>query len=539
MPQTYVPQRSQPPQPPVVPVQVLLQKLLGSTFLLVLLIAVLLFLFQGMIIVGDGKMAVLIKKTGLSKTEKVGQSGLQVSPIIASSAEYKGIQPDPLGEGWHFRNPYTWDFEIHRQTQIGEDSLGVLVRLFGSPLDYEKSQVIAEQDQIGLVREVLKPGNYLINPYAYTVEIHPAIKVPDGHRGVVTLMAGKMPQNPNSFLVAEGERGVSPQTLPPGTYYENPYEKLITPVDVRSHRFDMSDKEKITFPSFDGFFITMEGNIEWRIDSTRVAEVYMKYKDERDIIPCIVEKIIMPNARALIRIDGSKHPAKDFIAGETREKLQEQFFTGLKIICEKEGIQIMSARIARCTPPDEICNPIQAREIAIREREKYLQESEREKEQIVLQMEASRRDFEVRKTKAETEVSVAKMNAMREKEVAIIQQKQNLEVARKKLEAVKNEAAAILARANAEADVVRMQNKAEATAILDARTAFGSGKNYANFLIQEKVANSIEYILANTDSPFLEVFRQMQNTLQEQGMRSLKEQKAGEANQADTKGDRK
>jgi regulator of protease activity HflC (stomatin/prohibitin superfamily) len=492
----------------------LLQKLLGSGLVLILLFVVLVFLFQCMIIVGDGKMAVLIKKTGKTWNDKIGQSGLLVSPIIAPSEEYKGIQPKPLGEGWHFRNPYTWDHEIHPQTQIAEGSMGVLIRLSGKPLDYEKSQVIGEQDQIGIVREVLKPGNYLLNPYEYTVEIHPAIKVPDGHRGVVTLMAGKMPKNPNAFLVEKNERGVSRETLPPGTYYENPYEKLITPVDLRSHRFDMSDKEKISFPSFDGFFITMEGNIEWRIDSTRVAEVYMKYKDERDLIPCIVEKTIMPNARALIRIDGSKHPAKDFIAGETREKLQEQFYSGLKVVCEKEGIQIMSARIARCTPPDEICNPIQAREIAIREREKYSQECDREKEQIVLQMETARRDFEVRKTKAETEVSVSKMNAMREKEVAIIQQQQQLEVAKKRLEAAKNEAAAILARATAEADVVRMQNKAEATAILDARTAFGTGKEYANFLILEKVASSIEYILANTDSPFLEVFRQMQNTLQ-------------------------
>ena len=57
-------------------------------------------------------------------------------------------------------------------------------------------------------------------------------------------MSGREPTNPNEFLVEPGERGIQKHTLPPGTYYPNPYEQNITSIDIRSHRFDMM-KERV------------------------------------------------------------------------------------------------------------------------------------------------------------------------------------------------------------------------------------------------------------------------------------------------------
>ncbi len=609
-----------------------------SRYLAIIIIVILMFfLSKGIILVNEGETAVLIKKTGKDLTnfdiEKGEYRYLLSCPTIAPSEEYKGIQEKTLAEGWHVYNPYTWDYEIIPQVKITGNEVGVMVRLFGKPMDTKNYQVLAEDGEMGIMRRVLMPGQHLINKYAYKVIKCPAVFVPQGHRGVVTnlaapvsshiefylgdikngidliiklasgkevihkylfdlmdkefqtkaksyksgdilgvsekkllleqlnkLVLGKKSiynaeafQNAklfpdtilflkeknltqeqlvqlnrwliadvfpheldrSSFLVNENERGVWQDTLAPGTYYFNPFEKSVMPVDIRSHIFEMNDLQgedyNVTFPSLDGFTISMEGNIEWCIDQDRAAEVLVKYKDHRDIVKCVEEKIILPNARAFIRIEGSKYKASDFISGLTREKFQESFHANLLLSCKHEGIIIKAARVTKCTPPDAICDPIQQREIAIRDRQKYDQEMDREREQIKLQMEGARKDFEVRSTRAQTTVEVNKTNASREREVAIIGMTRKVEVAKKRLEAAQNEAQAIILTAKAEADVVRMQNKAEASGIAEARQAFQSGRNYANFLMMKKVSGALEYILANTDSPFINVFQNLEN----------------------------
>ena len=104
-------------------------------------------------------------------------------------------------------------------------------------------QVLAQPGQKGILREVLKPGRYPYNPYAETIELHDPVTIPAGFRGVVTLLAGPLPKDPNVFLVEEGERGVQTKTLEPGTYYLNPVRDAgqhgrlpLPPVQPRSGR---------------------------------------------------------------------------------------------------------------------------------------------------------------------------------------------------------------------------------------------------------------------------------------------------------------
>jgi len=606
---------------------------------ILIVIAFCIFLSRGIILVKEGQMAVLIKKTGKDLTNYNSSTNsynyLLSCPIISPGPEYKGIQEKALPEGWHFYNPYVWDYKIMSQTHISKGEVGIKVRLFGKPLDQKKQQILAGPGQIGIVKKILKAGQHFINPYAYKIIIKKAVNIRQGYRGVVTNLAGKISeskkfgigdikepgklalkilnaQDPvsqylsskfsptmqnllrkykslapafpdkkfrkemalelnkilvdkhlyssdrfrnvsllettrqilkkfqvvklekdslmklnrhlladaysdeierSSFLVAPGERGVCEETLIPRRCYFNPYEKSVTPVDIRSHRFDLSGRNRINFPSFDGFPITMEGNIEWRIHPERVAEVFVKYKDRRKIIECVVEKIILPNARALIRIEGSKYAARDFISGETREKFQNSFFQGMKTTCWHEGIVINAARVTKCTPPDAICNPIQNREIAIRDRQKYEQEIKREIENIELQKMMASKILKEKETDALTKVSRAKIAAKGEKDAALEEMHKKLEFAQKRLQAAKDQASAILAKAKAQAEVIRLQNKANASGLEEASRAFGEGKYYANYLLLGKISASMYYVLANTDSPFLNVFKEMGKNL--------------------------
>ncbi len=461
------------------------------------LLGLAMFTISGMVVVDNRKAAVLIRKTG---------DDLPNGEILATP-EQKGIQADPLAEGWYWRNPYIWDWVIIDQKEIPPNQVGVQVRTWGKHMS--ENQVIAGDKEAGIIADVLRPGRYVVNKYAYKVVLYPAVSIEPGHVGVVTLVSGTDPKHPNEFLVEPGERGIQKHTLPPGTYYENPFVKMITPIDIRSHRFDMTADKIIRFPSLDGFDITMEGTIEWYIDPLRVAEVFSKYVDQRDVITCITETVILPNARAYSRIEGSKHLARDFIGGITREKFQEEFLAGVKKSCAQQGVMISSALVRQISPPDAIAKPIKDREIAIRMRDMYEQQKERERQQKLLAMEEKMKDRKTASTQYEADSSVSVTKATQEKEVAVIAAEREFAVAQLQLQAAQNQAQAIVAAGKAKSDVIVFKNAAEAQGLKNAAAAFGDGHTYVRYLMNQKLAPSITYVLSNTDGPFAEMIRRV------------------------------
>lgn len=461
------------------------------------MLALAIFVMSGMIVVENRRAAVLIRKTG---------DDLKNGEILAT-VDQQGIQADTLPEGWYWRNPYTWDTVMVDQTEIPPNKVGVQIRTWGKPIS--ENAVIAGPGERGIVADVLRPGRYVVNPFAYRVVLRDAVSIEPGHVGVVTLVSGLDPKSPNEFLVEDGERGIQKHTLPPGTYYENPYIKQITPIDIRSHRFDMMADKIIRFPSLDGFDITMEGTIEWYIDPLKVAEVFVRYVDNRDVITCITEDVILPNARAFSRIEGSKHLARDFIGGVTREKFQENFLGGVKRSCAAQGIVIQSALVRQIAPPDAIAKPIKDREIAIRMRDMYEQQKERERQQKLLAMEEKMKDRKTLATQAEADSSVAVTKATQEKEVAVIAAERELAVAQLQLQAAQNQAQAVVAAGKAKSDVITFKNAAEAQGLKNASQAFGDGHTYVRYLMNQKLAPSITYVLANTDGPFADMIRRV------------------------------
>ncbi|HUR38859.1 MAG TPA: SPFH domain-containing protein [Planctomycetota bacterium] len=455
------------------------------------------FVISGMVVVENRRCAILISKTG---------DDLPSGEILASPGQ-KGVQAEPLPEGWYWRNPYTWDTVMVDQTEIPPNKVGVQIRTWGKPIS--ENQVIAGPGERGIIADVLRPGRYVVNPFAYRIVLKDAVSIEPGHVGVLTLVSGADPKKPNEFLVENGERGIQKHTLPPGTYYENPYVKLITPIDIRSHRFDMMSEKIIRFPSLDGFDITMEGTIEWYIDPLRVSEVFVRYVDMRDMITCITEDVILPNARAFSRIEGSKHLARDFIGGITREKFQEEFLAGVKRSCQSQGVMIQSALVRQIAPPDAIAKPIKDREIAIRMRDMYEQQKERERQQKLLAMEEKMKDRKTFSTSAEADSSVAVTKATQEKEVAVIAAERELAVAQLQLQAAQNQAQSIVAAGKAKSDVIVFKNAAEAQGLKNAAAAFGDGNTYVRYLMNQKLAPSITYILSNTDGPFADMIRRV------------------------------
>jgi regulator of protease activity HflC (stomatin/prohibitin superfamily) len=435
----------------------------------------------------SGEIAILIHKTG---------ENLPTGQILAENENQKGIQLDVLSEGRYFRNPYSWDWRIYRITDIPAGKLGVLTRLYGK--DLPPNQIIAGPGEKGIVRDVLSPGKYRINPYAYRIDIFDAIKIRPGYAGVVTSLIGddvlsKISSNkPNGFLVSKTMKGVLPEILDAGTYYLNPYLVSVAEVNLQSQRFEMSGADTISFLTMDGFGVDVEGTIEYAIIGDKAALLTHRVGDLNDII----KKIILPRARGFSRIEGSKHPATTFIVGETRQQFQRDLENHLKTTCENWGISIKSVLIRNISPPEQISSIIRDREVAVQESRKYDQEigQAKSKAELVKQEMLAQQSGE--KVAADTARISAVIAAQQGQSVRVVKANQELEVAKIDNQAAEAQAQAIMLKANAEAAVVNMQNVAEAGVLTSQVQAFSNGLNYARYVFFKKVGPRIDSILS-------------------------------------------
>ncbi|MDB4637401.1 MAG: SPFH domain-containing protein [Planctomycetaceae bacterium] len=458
--------------------------------------------------VADDEIAVLIRKTGLD---------MENGSEIADSAEHKGIQREFLRAGKHFRNPLFWDWEYHIIPEVPAGKIGILVSLTGENLPYgEFLAKIDENDEPmtkGIMPEVKRPGLVFLNPYLYEVVIgdFEPVEIKSGFRGVVTNLAGPLPDDPNQLLVPEGFRGVQEQVLDEGTEYINPYATRISLVDCTSQRFNLAEKKDMGFPTKDGFWVSLDGIIEFRVVPDEAASVYVTYNDSDNgdaIDEEIIRKIILPNARSFCRLQGSNTVGRDLISGETRIKFQEQFQTEMRDACEPLGIEIIQALITRINPPKQISELVQERELAKEDQLKYLVQIQEEMTQKDLRIDEEERDQKGKLVEADQEIVIKTTSANKKQSVEMTLANQRLEVSKLRLEAAKDEAAAILARGKAEAEVIGFQNKADAAGWKRSVEAFsGDGNEFARYVLLQKLSPSYRRLMINTaDSPIMKIF---------------------------------
>ena len=332
--------------------------LIGASGILALLISGFVVYTWFRIDVPAKHFAVLTKKTG---------ENLENSEEVAPDADHKGLQLEVLPEGRYFYNPYSWSWEVYPMIEIPREKMGVRIRLYGEDLPYGDFLASDEQHK-GIIEDVLKPGRYAINAlvidrqtkqqvgnarsrksdYVEIIELWEPKVIPAGYKGVVTNLAGPMPTESNLLLVGKDMRGPQEGTLEPGTYYLNPYMYRINAIDTRSQRFNLSEGKDMTFPSKDGFPISLDGIIEFRVIPESAAQTYVTYNDVSNDLPGastiakeIIDKVIMPNARAFCRLRGSNSSARDFIGGETRTAFQNEFQKAITETCEAQGIEIV------------------------------------------------------------------------------------------------------------------------------------------------------------------------------------------------------
>lgn len=448
----------------------------------------------------SGEIAVLIHKTG---------EDLPSGAIIALQPEQKGIQFEVLPEGRYFRNPYAWGWEIARIIDIPAGKVGVLTRLYGQ--DLPPGQIIADGDCAtgrpgdakGIIATVLRPGKYRINPFACNVQLFDALSIRPGAVGVVTSLVGQdvlngqlPPEARNTYLVGENMKGVVSGVLDPGTYYLNPYLYNVVEVTLQSQRFVLGGEDAISFSTLDGFNVQVEGTIEFGIERDQAALITHQVGDMEDVL----KKLILPRARGFSRIEGSKHPAINFIVGETRQQFQDNLEQHLREKARPWGVAIKSVLIRNIATPDAIASIIRDREVSVQNARKFEQQIEQARSlaELTRQEMLARQNQE--KVAAETSRIQAVIRAQQDLAVKVTAANQELEVAKLENEAAAAQAQAMLSRAQAERDVIALNNQAQAEVLASQVRAFKTGMNLARYAFYQKLGPRIVSLLGS-DTP--------------------------------------
>jgi hypothetical protein len=454
--------------------------------------------------------------------------------LLAPNDSYKGVMEDPVPEGRNFLNPLFWSYELHPMVTVPTGKALVLTRTFGRPISKARlaaGEILAGDGECGILEEVLKPGSYRINPYAYSWSLVDAVEVHPDQVGVRTLRVGKDPRTipaearVSRYVVPDGYRGVQKNPVKSGTYYINPYVETIVPVEVRNHRAELTD---IQFPTRDGFTLKPKVLISYAVQADKAPELFVRLSDhgqlhQGDATPKeqedneILQKIILPHIRGWVRIEGSNMDATDFIetkkaaTGEqkvlnNREQLQRTLMVKIEPQCQALGINILELTLGEMESPRELADQINAREtlrVQLEANKSTIVQLKSKQQNKAT--EATKQQYQ-EKVAAETRLKQATIKAEQRKQVAELGLKTALKNAELELEAARNQVKAILAKGQAEADVVNAQNEAEVAALRRAAQGFDGVQHFAQYHLLSKVGPALAEIFASDDSELAKLF---------------------------------
>jgi regulator of protease activity HflC (stomatin/prohibitin superfamily) len=418
-----------------------------------------------------------------------------------------GIVRDMLGPGRHFYCPIWWKTERVPDTIINPGEVGVVTSKLGNDLPEGEFLVdgdLYDTEYKGILRKVLAPGRYRINPYAYDVKVVQTLQeqkgdgqvksagwvhIPAGYVGVVTF---KAPNRELGVLQA----GVQDEVLAPGLYPVNPFEQEIDIVGIgydeksitvtqqvdpqgnvqkdESNEPLATRRTGIEFTSTDGLNIQLDFTAIWGIMPDEAADVIRTFGN----LDAVEQKVIVPQSESICRNIGSKLKAVELLVGETRQQFQDELSKEFQASLEENNITLLYGLVRHVYLPHEVRVPIQEGYIAdeltlTREQESLTARAEadlREAEKLVLK--------EAAVIEEETKKLVANVIAEGQKEAKELEAETEQLVAAVDKEAAELEAQKTEIIGEATAKAQQLQEEARAQKFQLAVEAFGSGEAY-------------------------------------------------------------
>jgi regulator of protease activity HflC (stomatin/prohibitin superfamily) len=163
-------------------------------------------------------------------------------------------------------------------------------------------------------------------------------------------------------------------------------------------------------------------------------------------------------------------------------------------------VAIKSVLIRNIVTPDAISSVIRDREVSVQNARKFEQQIEQARSLAELTRQEMLALQNQEKVAAETSRIQAVIRAEQDLAVKMTAANRELEVARLENQAAVAQAEAILAKAQAERDVIALNNKAQADVIASQTRAFKTGLNLARYAFYQKIGPRIVSLLGN-DTP--------------------------------------
>ncbi len=421
---------------------------------------------------------------------KVGKPAPSDTEVVDEG--YQGIQKQVLTPGTYRINPYVYEVKTVLATVVPLGCCGVVTSQLGDMPGVETVeevsvgpdgqpvkghpkviQKLAEPGQRGVVRNVLPPGIYYLNPYVQKVHI-----VQVGYNQISQLAV--------RLKGAKGGPSVQVSNI------SQQQAAQLSPGEIDTH---------ITFPSKDGFTIDIEVTVVWGRHPAHVAEMLNRFGDVQKI-----KQIILSQMRSICRNVGSEYESTDFIRGEKRELYQSEVTDTLQRVCRERDIEILIALIHNIEVHGgaevekegmDLKGTIQRGYIA-REQD-VTKQAQRETAKVKADLETAKVAVEIAREQitAESRKKVAQTKAEGEKQAQEIGAQRDLEVASIEQQIAELDAATTRLLGKARADVEQLRNQADADGKRLMVDAFGSGTAYNLYTFAEGFSpESIRLIFA-------------------------------------------
>lgn len=370
------------------------------------------------ITIAPGKIGVVTAKVG---------ADLPQGEFLATEKQ-KGIWRRILGPGTYRLNPFGYEITIEDAIVIPIGYVGIITSLSGKQAPDGAFAALGEK---GIRSDILQPGLYYVNPKEFQINIV-EIGVNQvsllGQEGSTVITKGQI-EAQNTAMDALQEKMLEKQAAKRRDYYQMteaqaaqraqpaaPRKPLPTSAHQSAEGVHVLN-EYVSFPSRDGFLISLDMTVEFELLPGNIAWLYRSYGD----LPAVIDKIIMPQILSISRNKGSEYQAKDFIVGEGREKFQMDMTGALSKTLNEKKIITHNALIRHVEVPMQILDPIQKASVAI---EQDLTNKERQntaKKQGELNTQMSLIDQRRAQVAQETQKLKAEIVADQEKQVAQIQ----------------------------------------------------------------------------------------------------------------------
>lgn len=372
-------------------------------------------------------------------------------------ASYKGIQREVLTPGIYKINPQQKEVRKELATIVPPGSVGVVTRLTG--------------DTDGMVD---------ITP----LSIAPA-----------NAASSTQPTAPRSRLVTgPTQRGILKNVLQPGIYYLNPrlMKVNIVPVGYDAITLEhkggtgkggrVADDTSIKFYSSDGYQIEADFTVVWGRSPADAPNIVANIGG----VDQVRDNVIEPAMKAACQNEGARYSAKELIQGSTRSEFQDALSKSLEKHMESRNVHVLLALIRNITVRDNtgkdqttgLLATIQQTNIEIEKDLTNQQKTTTATKKATLEQEEKLIDIARETVAGDTKVKTAGLQAEGEKKAAEIDAQRELDVADIEKQIAELDAKRTQIMGKAMADVERMKNEAEAKGAKLMIDAFGTPQSY-------------------------------------------------------------